>query len=209
MDFFTHCCKKLFERALRAWRLALLCWLGAHGLWAAAQTGVRIESLSLTATDPVVQLSAQLAFELPTPVDDALHRGVPLSFSAEATLFQERWYWVDKMVTKSQRYWRLSYQPLTRRYRLQVSQQPIDNTGLGVGLAQNHDTLSDALSALQRIGAWTIGEFPLPADAKHRLEFKFKLDSSPLLRPWLSSTSDNEWGLSAQRSMPIQVGGAP
>ena len=56
MDFFTHCCKKLFERALRAWRLALLCWLGAHGLWAAAQTGVRIESLSLTATDPVVQL---------------------------------------------------------------------------------------------------------------------------------------------------------
>ena len=116
---------------------------------------------------------------------------------------------MDKVVTKSQRYWRLSYQPLTRRYRLQVSQQPIDNTGLGVGLAQNHDTLSDALSALQRIGAWTIGEFSLPADAKHRLEFKFKLDSSPLLRPWLSSTSDNEWGLSVQRSMPIQVGGAP
>ena len=116
---------------------------------------------------------------------------------------------MDKVVAKSQRFWRLSHQPLTRRYRLQVSAQPLDNAGLGVGLAQNYDTLADALSALQRIGSWNLGPATVDPDAKFRLDFRFRLEPSPLIKPWLSGTNDSEWGLSVQRSMPVKPGAEP
>lgn len=207
-DFFTHCSKK------RAERLALLVGGLLAGMFLllsapAARAEARIEQLSLVTMEPGTQLSVQMSFELPSPVDDALHRGIPLSFSAEANLYQERWYWVDKPLAKVQRYWRLSYQPLTRRYRLQVSPQPIESSGLGVGLAQTHDSLSDALSALQRVAGWTLTPFALEIDAKHRLEFRFRLDPNPLLKSWLSGASDQDWGLTLQRSQNFKAGARP
>ncbi len=209
MDFSTHFYKRQVERCRRAWR-ALACWLTlvlASAAW--ADNEVRIENLGFVATDQSTQISLQVAFQLPAQVDDALHRGIPLFFSAEATLVQERWYWIDRTVAKAQRYWRLSYQPLTRRYRLQASPQPIDNAGLGVGLAQSHDDLSDALSAIKRMGAWNLGNAPLENDARYRLDFRFRLDPIPLLRPWLSSAGDGDWGLSVQRSQPIKAVSKP
>lgn len=209
MDFFTRCCKKQGERFVRAWWVFV--WVCACGWapWVWAQKDVRIENLGIVAADPSTQISLQLAFELPPQVDDALHRGIPLFFSAEAALVQERWYWMDRTVAQSQRYWRLSYQPLTRRYRLQASSQAIDTAPLGAGLTQSYDDLSEALAAIKRIRAWTLGNGPLDTDTRYRLDFRFRLDPNPLLRPWLSSSSDGDWGLSLQHSQPIKVGARP
>jgi hypothetical protein len=209
MDFFTHCCKKLFDPVLRLGRLGLCVFGLVLAMHQPAMAGVRIETINVTSTDQTVQLSTQLGFELPAQVDEALHRGVPLFFNAEAILYQDRWYWMDKVVVKAQRYWRLSFQPLTRRYRLQVSNQAIDNTGLGAGLAQNFDALPEALSALQRIGTWTLGAGVLDPDVKYKLDFRFRLETSPLLRPWLVGAPEGEWGLSVQRNVPFKLGTAP
>jgi hypothetical protein len=209
MDFFTHYYKRQGERCWRAWRAFVCLWALVLGPVAWAENEVRIDQLGVLSTDQATQISFQIAFDLPAQVDDALHRGIPLFFSAEATLVQERWYWIDRTVAKSQRYWRLSYQPLTRRYRLQVSAQPIDNAGLGVALTQNHDELGDALSAIKRMGAWTLGNGPLEGDARYRLDVRFRLDPNPLLRPWLTGTGEGDWGLSVQRSQAIKAGGRP
>ena len=209
MDFFTHCYKKQGERCARTLRALVCCLACVLTPLAWAQNEVRIDNLGVVVTEQATQLSVQLAFELPPQVDDALHRGIPLFFSAEAALVQERWYWMDRTVVKSLRFWRLSYQPLTRRYRLQASAQPIDNSGLGVGLAQTYDDLSEALSALKRIGAWSISGAPLESDIRYRLDFRFRLDPNPLLRPWLTSVGDGDWGLSVQRSQAIKAGARP
>ncbi len=209
MDFFTRCCRKLGEPWVRAWCAFVCVWACLWAPLAWAQKEVRIESLAVMATDQSTQISLQLAFELPPQVDDALHRGIPLFFSAEAALIQERWYWMDRTVAQSQRYWRLSYQPLTRRYRLQASPQPIDTAGLGVGLTQSYDDLSEALAAIKRMRAWTLGNGPLEGDIRYRLDFRFRLDPNPLLRPWLISTSDGDWGLSLQHSQAIKAGVRP
>lgn len=206
MDFFTLCCKKPFDSVWARLRLSGLAWACMLPALVWAQ-GVRIDHLKPERLDATLQISAQMSFELPAQVDDALHRGVPLLFSAEATLYQDRWYWWDKVVLRSLRYWRLTYQPLTRRYRVQVSNQPIENAGLGVG--QHYDELSDALSSLQRISAWSMGSDVPDADGKYRLDFRFKLEANPLLRPWLSGAADGEWGLAAQRSVLFKSGVQP
>jgi hypothetical protein len=206
MDFFTLCCKKLLDWPSRVLRLA---WTALVLLAPAVccADGVRIDSLRPERLDAHVQISAQMSFELPPLVDDALHRGVPLLFSAEVSIYQDRWYWWDKVVVRAVRYWRLTYQPLTRRYRVQVSNQPIENAGLGVG--QHYDELSEALTSLQRISAWNLGTDVPDPEAKYRLDYRFKLEANPLLRAWLTGASDGEWGLSALRTMAFKPGAAP
>lgn len=216
-DFFTPCCKRGAERWPLARRacapvLAWLCWallLSLAIVPGPVQAQARLENLALTSAEQSTVLSAQLGFELPPPVDDALHRGVPLFFSADARVYQERWYWADKLVSHGQRHWRLSYHPLTRRYRLQSSPQPIENSGLGVGLAQTYDALTEAMSALQRISAWSLPTVSIDDIARHRIEFRFRLEPNVLLRPWLVGTSEGEWGLSVQSSQPLNAGPRP
>ena len=215
-DFFTPYCKSRLERITQA--LGAGFWAGV-GLWllvlalawapCLVRAQARLESVGINTTEQVVLLSAQMDFELPVPVEDALQRGVPLFFSAEASVYQQRWYWTDRLLVRGQRYWRLSFQPLTRRYRLQSSPQPIESSGLGVGLAQTYDALPEALAALQRISAWSLPTGLLEESGKHRLEFRFRLEPNALLRPWLGGSNEGEWGLSLQHTQAFKVGARP
>ena len=125
-----------------------------------AQPATAISELRVERTDEGLFLSAALQLELPALVEDALYQGIPVFFVAEAEVLRERWYWSAQRVARSARYMRLSYQPLTRRWRLAVSANPIDSSGLGVVLGQNYDGLEEALLAMQRIAQWKIAEAP-------------------------------------------------
>ena len=74
---------------------------------------------------------AALASGLQVPADVLEELALPLVW---ATLVRERWYWYDKEVAAASRYMRLSYQPLTRRWRLLASPSPIGNAGLSLRL---------------------------------------------------------------------------
>ena len=53
-------------------------------------------------------------------------------FVAEGDILRERWYWYDKRIVSVQRHIRLAYQPLTRRWRLNVNAAPGGNQpGIG------------------------------------------------------------------------------
>lgn len=148
-------------------------------------------------------LSAQVRFELPSPVEDALLKGIPMVFVAEATVLRERWYWYDKEVAKDERYMRLSYQPLTRRWRLQVANGPISVTGLVLG--QNFDTQEEALGAVQRIANWRIAEpGDIDPDARHLVVLRYRLDVSQLPRPFqIGVVGQSEWSISAARAVRL------
>jgi hypothetical protein len=123
-------------------------------------------------------INASMQIEWPTAVDEALSKGVPLHFVARADILRERWYWYDREVARQERYMRLSYQPLTRRWRLLVSSQPIGNTGLGVSLGQSFDSASEAVAALGRINRWKVAELSqVDADGKLSLAYKQKISS--------------------------------
>lgn len=174
---------------------------------ARADVPTEITQLRVERNDEAVYLSSNLKFELPSVVEDALLKGLAMVFVAEADIYRDRWYWYDKRVTSAARHMRLSYQPLTRRWRLQVAPGLIGNTGLGVTLAQHFDTLGEAVAVIQRISRWKIAEATeLEADARYSVEFRFRLDVSQLPRPFqIGAVGQPEWRISATRNQRLVV----
>jgi hypothetical protein len=203
-DFFTHCCKNdLISGALR---LLLACvLLVATGL-AQAQALTEISQLRLERSDDEWQLSAQLQFDMPAPVEDALLKGIPMFFVLSADVLRERWYWLsDKKVATVERNMRLAYQPLTRRWRLNVNAGAPATNGVGLALNQSFDTLAQALSAIKRIAKWKIADAnELDASAKHKVDFRFKLDLGQLPRPFqIGAIGQSDWDISAAVLTPL------
>lgn len=153
-----------------------------------------IQSLELRRADDGLQLGFVVAFELPRAVEEALLKGVPLHFTAQALLMRERWYWTDRRIQTTARSWRLTYQPLTRRFR--VSQG---------GLAQNFDDLDAALAACGRASGWKVAESSqIDDDARHYLEFSFRLDTSLLPRPMqIGIGGQPDWTLVFTRNLRV------
>lgn len=172
-----------------------------------AQTSrVEVQQLNLQVADNAVLLSGSVKFDLTGPVEDALFKGIPMHFVAEADVFRNRWYWADSKVGTDARHMRLSYQPLTRRWRLNVSPTAMGNSGLGVTLNQNFDSLSDALAVIQRFSQWKVAELPEGArDSQYYVEFSFRLDVSQLPRPFqIGAVGQSDWNLAV--SQTVQLG---
>ncbi len=170
---------------------------------ALAAPAAEIPDLRVERTPEGLLMSAQVRFELPSAAEEALQKGIPLIFVAEAALTRDRWYWYDKEVARASRHLRLSYQPLTRRWRLLVSSAPIGNAGLALG--QGFDSRDEAMAAVQRISGWKIAEAQdVEADARHGISLRFRLDVSQLPRPLqIGLVGQDEWNISATRSLRL------
>ncbi|KQM72946.1 DUF4390 domain-containing protein [Xylophilus sp. Leaf220] len=166
---------------------------------------VEVPQLRLERADDGLYLSATLGFELPPLVEDALYKGIPVFFVAEAEVLRDRWYWSDRRVANAVRYIRLAFQPLTRRWRLNVSPTPIGNAGLGVALSQNFEELPEALASIQRLARWRIADLhDVEADGRYSVEFRFRLDTSQLPRPLqMGVIGRSDWSLSTERSLRL------
>ncbi len=190
------------RRAAWSW-LSLLWGLVVALTLASPADAADISVMRVERTSEGLVVSAQMQFDLPASVDEALQKGIPLFFVAEAALVRERWYWYDKDVARATRHLRLSYQPLTRRWRLLVSSGPIGNTGAALG--QTFDTRDEALNAVQRISHWKIAEpQDVEPDARQSVTLRFRLDVSQLPRPFqIGLVGQDDWTIVATRSLRL------
>ncbi|MFN7711592.1 MAG: DUF4390 domain-containing protein [Curvibacter sp.] len=193
MAFITLCWRRT-RADLSALFVCALCW-GAPVQ--AEPARVDIAPIELQRNGDSVELATTLAFELPAIVHDALSKGVPVTFVAEAEVYRERWYWFEKRVGAAQRQLRLVYQPLTRRWRVSSGAGET-----GAALAQSFDTLDDALGVVRRISGWRIAAISeLEADSPYRVDFRFRLDTSRLPRPLqIGTLGESDWVLAASAS---------
>ncbi len=213
MDFFTHFLKNnLLKRAnilLRCFVAFVFAAMSTEQFVFAANSEsaapASISTLQVERTDGAVFVNAQLNFDLPAPIQDVLLKGIPLFFLAEAEVRRDRWYWYDKKITIATRQMRLAYQPLTRKWRLNVSTGSVGSLthGLGGGLPQYFDTLADAMFKVQRISRWRIVELvDLDPDILHSVELSFRLDISKLPRPFqIGLIGQNDWNISTSKSI--------
>lgn len=232
--FFTRCSPKrsnwvsCIARLCRMWLLVCLTWGAAAAVQAQASGGqgsdAAVDALpaaAVQASDPAVAdslqlrssgdallLSTTLRFELPALVEDALHKGIPVHFVQEARLLSERWYWSDKVVAQTARHLRLSFQPLTRRWRLYAGATSLSERGPGgVALGVSFDSLEDALSAMQRITHWNVAELAqLPSSGDLQLEVQMRIDTAQLPRPLqIGNLGRSGWNVLAARSKRFDV----
>jgi hypothetical protein len=204
--FITHCLKNARLDLIGLLVFACLAW--SHGTPARAEAPVtEISAVRLEREGEAILLTANVKFELSAAVQDALYKGVPMVFVAEADTFRERWYWTNKRVLSAERHMRLAYQPLTRRWRLNVASGLIKPAGLALALNQNFDSLPDALAALQRLFRWKIGDISdQDLEQRHYVEFRFRLDMSQLPRPFqIGTLGQTDWNIAASSSQALTL----
>lgn len=210
--FTTLCWKKLrpFDRRVsgvlgRLWLFVGLVCVLCFNTVAWADTVVELQSLRVERVDNAVTLSANLHFDLPPPLEDALLKGVSLYFVTEVEVVRERWYFYDKRVSQAERHIRLFYMPLTRRWRVNISPRPFSAGGLGMSLGQSYDTVEEAMTAVRRIAQWPIAlASDIEADAKQNINLSFKLDLSQLPRPLqIGAAGQSEWNVNLNKSMRL------
>ena len=207
------------DSSLRCWRKsdfsALALWFGAILaillvlVPCNAQADSQLPEVSLLQLDRQpdgLYLAASVEFDLASAVEDALQKGVPVFFLAEVDIYQTRWYWYARRVLTTQRHLRLAFQPLTRRWRVSTSPGTITNSGLGLALHQNFDSLAEAVASVKRFSRWKIADASeLDGEKNHNVEFRFRLDVSQLPRPFqIGALGQSDWALatSAIRQVP-------
>ncbi len=202
MAFITRYWKRIWANAV--WHGLALALLLMQPL-VQAQSLTEISQFRAERVDDEVLVSAQIGFELSPAVEDALVKGIPLYFSAEANVFRERWYWYDKNVGGTQRRMRLAYQPLTRHWRLNVTSGTAREGDVGLALNQSFDTLALALSAIKRISRWKVADAgDLDGSLKYRVELRFRLDLSQLPRPFqIGALGQADWDIASMASTPV------
>jgi hypothetical protein len=127
-----------------------------------------------------------------------------------ADISRERWYWMNRKVASAQRRIRLSYHPLTRRWRLNIASGDIPETAQGMALNQNFETLTDVMSTVQRISRWKIADAAdIEPGGRYVVEFRFALDVAQLPRPLQIGTlgqSDWQVSLAAVQALDAEPG---
>ena len=189
-------------RGLLAWCLCALSLLASQ-----AAPATEVTQLKMERSEEGVYLSASVQFDLPAVVEDALLKGIPMFFVAEADIYRDRWYWYDKRVTTATRTMRLAYQPLTRRWRLNVLPGAISVTGLRASFSQHYDSLPDAISSIQRLSRWRIADAAeVDVDVRHKVEFRFRLDLSQLPRPFqIGVAGQKDWAIAVETNRDLIV----
>jgi hypothetical protein len=177
--------------------LAALCI--CLGLWLAPATparaqGAELTSLRVSREEGALNLEFSVRLALPRTVEDALERGVPIYFVAQAELRRSRWYWRDERLARVNRSWRIAYQPIAGNWRVALG-----------GLSQTHATLADALGAASRSAGWRLADLAqLEGEKGHYVEFSYRLDTAQLPGPMqFGLVGQSDWALGVERTLRL------
>lgn len=201
MAFSMHFLKRsTFEGLLRSIWLVLLIGVcdTSH-----AQVQVEIAQFHIDRSGEELSLTAHLQFELSGVVEEALLKGVPVFFRADAEILKERWYWYDRSIVAVTRHYKLAYQPLTRRWRVSVGNS--GGGGQGLALGQGYDSLSHAIDSVKRITKWRIAALnDIEPSGRYRLDFRFQLDVAQLPRPFqIGVLGQSDWDINIVKSLAV------
>lgn len=181
-----------WSRMLQA--LLGLVLLGSLVLAFAQQDSVtKVTAVKLEPTRPPAEagwsLAAEFNIQLGHKLREAVDRGLPLQFAVDFELTRPRWYWVDEQVVNTTYPYNLSYNALTRTYRL-----------ITPSSTYNAPTLEDVMQHMVKIKDWSV----IPRD---RIAFgepyvahvRFRLLLTELPKPFqISALVNSEWDLSSE-----------
>lgn len=197
MGFITRYCASGSGLA-RAWGwLKLKCYAAmallvlacctAQAAQAAQGEGIEVRSARVINAEDGYALQADFNIRLTLVLDDALHKGVPLYFVLEFDLIRPRWYWTNARLVNVQQTQRLSYNTLTRQYRV----------GAGA-LYQNFSTLKEALDYMSRVRRrLDLAPGEIAKGGSYFATLRLRLDTTQLPKPFQLHTG-RDWAFNSE-----------
>lgn len=173
--------------AVRALVAVLLLLPGAR----AGTEGIHIRSAEFVPVEAGYVLDAHYDINLTSALEDALVRGVTLPFTTEFELVYERWWTLslwNKTIAERRQQHKLSYNALTRQYRVSSG-----------ALHQSFDTVGAALAVLGRVRMNpAIRSENLDRDQVYTASLRLRLDTAQLPKPLqVDAIASRDWDLSS------------
>ncbi|RQR60490.1 DUF4390 domain-containing protein [Burkholderia sp. Bp9126] len=179
--------KHLFPLRLAAVLLVALALCVAFARPARAES-VAVQRASLQADGSGWSLDARFDFDLNPNLEDAVNKGIPLYFTTDFELARARWYWFDEQPVSVSQTFRLSFQPLTREYRV--------STG---GLQLGFSSLKDALAVVKHVTSWhVIDKSQVRQGDTYTASVRMQLDTALMPKPFqVDAVNNRDWTLSS------------
>jgi hypothetical protein len=175
------------SQCIKQFTLCILMMLSLFSAPANAE-GIKLKSADLERADSDWLLNATFQIELTPGLEDAVQKGVVLYFQTEFDLTRSRWYWFDEKPVLAQRLTRLSYQPMTRQYRIATE-----------GFTFSAKTMFEALQAVGSIGGWkVIDSNQVDLSKSYTAALRMTLDLSKLPKPFqVNALNNRDWNVTS------------
>ncbi len=188
MVYFMHSYKKINFSLFKILTL-LSALLLSFNLYA-APGAIHIKNAELVPVDERYILNSDFDLTLNNVLEDALTKGVPLTFLVEFQITTPRTYWFDdEIITQSYRV-SLSYHALSRQFLINRNKTQFSYTNL-----------QQAKEALTKIKDWTVVDKSLLKKGEpYQAALRVRLDQSKLPKPLQVEASGSEnWTLVSER----------
>jgi len=142
--------------------------------------------------DGKLYVDADIDLELGADLRIAAEKGLALHFVLEVQIFSKsKWWWFNKTVVDARRSYRLSYNVLTRQWRVSTA-----DSGSG-DWALPQATLDNALSVLRQVRGWAPGGAGrFASGTRYEGRMRLRLDTARLPRPFqIDALSSSIWNL--------------
>jgi hypothetical protein len=182
------CCKNVNAAWFRLLFIALVFFSSFNAHATVAQ--ILVKSAELQSLDEKFSLNIDLDFQFNPALEDALNKGIPLTFLYEFQLSQPRKYWFDEeIVSQSQRI-TISYHALSRQYLVHRQNHQ-----------QSYANLAQAKEAISKIKDWLVfDKSVLKKGEPYQAGLRVRLDQAKLPKALQAeAASSEEWSMISER----------
>ncbi len=178
--FFMRFCKKL----------SLLFFICFSSFAFAAGSGITIKSAELDLQEDYYGLNADVDMSFDKEIEEAINKGVPLTFLIEFQIVSPRKYWFDDEIVTTAQSVSLSYHALSRQYLV--------NRGVH---QLSFSNLSEAMHELVALNDWKVVDKNLLEKPEvYKAALLIRLDQTKLPKAiQVDTIASEKWNISSQK----------
>lgn len=161
-------------RCVVRWLLAFACCLGTLPLAQAAGHTLDFRYHEIVPIDLLYVVNASVEMPTAPRLQELVENGLSVPFQADFVVTHARWYWFDETVVERSMTFRLTYQALTRQYRLTIG-----------SIHRNFTSFDEAMRAMLTIRNWSVLDRSSLSDGEtYNASLRFRLDVTQLPKPF-------------------------